>query len=121
MFILTASSDAEPMNSVIYGLNSQPISELLADSRKTKVRPKLPRFRLKFGPADLKPSLEKMGVKVAFKESVDGKFDEMSDDPTLTVGGVLHGAVMEMTEEGTEAAAATVVRISCEKRRPPPG
>jgi len=119
MFILPDTSDAASMESVISGLNSRPIS--VEDTYKTKVDLKLPRFRLEFGPADLKPSLEDMGMNIAFNEKVDGKFDEMSNDSTLTVGAVLHSAVMEVTEKGTEAAAATVVPMRNRSRpRPPP-
>merc|ERR1739842_87837 len=73
---------------------------------------KLPRFRLEFGldsPESIKSSLNNMGMKVAFDEKVYNKFDEMSSDPELTVIDALHGAVMEVTEEGTEASATTVV------------
>lgn len=121
IFILPASADANSMKRVISGLNSQPISELLKQTLKTKVDLKLPRFRLEFGPAKLKPSLENMGIEVAFNEHIDGEFDEMSDDPTLFVDDVLHAAVMEVTEQGTEAATTTVVPMRDRSMpRPPP-
>ena len=42
----------------------------------------------------------------------------MNNDPWLYVDDVLHGACMEMTEEGTEAAAATVVVMKTRSARP---
>ena len=49
-----------------------------------------------------------MGLNTVF----DGTkvLSEMSDDPVLHVDEVLHKAVMEMTEEGTTASAATAIR-----------
>eukprot|EP01083_Nonionella_stella_P226876 805305_1 len=121
LFILPASSDAESMGDVIVGLQSQPLTELMDSTFKTKVALKLPRFRMEYGPTGLKSTLQNMGINDAFDEKADGKFDEMSDDKTLFVEDVLHGAVMEVTEEGTEAAATTVVPMRNRSRpRPPP-
>ena len=84
------------------------------------------RFKLSFGtdePAKLKPALERMGMKIAFDPSpaTDGKFDQMSDDPSVYLDEVFHGAVMEVTEAGTEAAAATVAKMKRRSLpRPPP-
>merc|ERR1711862_253340 len=124
MFILPASPDANSTNDVIRGLKSQPISQLLESARETNVNLKPPRFRLKFGtesgPESLKSSLKNMGVETAFDENIPHKFDEMSNDPGLTVDDVLHGAIMEVTEEGTEASAATVVPMRSRSRPRPP-
>ncbi|KAL7542582.1 hypothetical protein ACHAXR_011911 [Thalassiosira sp. AJA248-18] len=111
MFILPASLDDDSMKNVTSGLNSQPISQLLNKATMTEVRLKLPRFRLDFGPSKLKPFLQNMGMKVAFDRSVDGKFYRMSSDRGLYVEDVHHGACMEVSEKGTEAAASTVVVI----------
>ncbi|KAL7537445.1 hypothetical protein ACHAWF_005774 [Thalassiosira exigua] len=119
MFILPVSSNAESAMDVVSGLNHQSISELMEDAQSTRVVLKLPRFRLEFGldsPESLKPSLMNMGMKLAFKNSIYYKFDEMSYDPELTVDDVLHGAVMEVTEEGTEASAVTVVPMRTRSR-----
>merc|ERR1712154_591306 len=112
MWILPEKSGTDSMNDVISGLKSQSLSELMEDRWPTNVILKLPRFRLEFGldsPESIKSSLNNMGMKVAFDEKVYNKFDEMSSDPELTVVDALHGAVMEVTEEGTEASATTVV------------
>ncbi|KAL7551341.1 hypothetical protein ACHAWF_014533 [Thalassiosira exigua] len=124
MFILPASSISDSTADVVSGLNSQSILNLMEDARSTRVILKLPRFRLEFGldsPESIASPLMNMGMKAAFNENIPNKFDEMSYDPELTVIDVLQGAVMEVTEEGTEASAVTVVPMGRRSLpRPPP-
>mmetsp|Transcript_26750 Transcript_26750/g.45631 ORF Transcript_26750/g.45631 Transcript_26750/m.45631 type:complete len:427 (-) Transcript_26750:175-1455(-) len=118
IFILPETTGPDALSNVITSLNSNPASELLKDVRSTDVLLKLPRYQLDFGPSSIKPSLKKMGMKTAFMQCNPkrlflsqkcSKFDNMSDDPFLYVDDVLHGACMQMTEEGTKATAATAV------------
>lgn len=121
VFILPADSSIDSMENVIAGLKSRPISDLLSSSRSKNVILKLPRFQLRQPKESLVTPLENMGMITAFDGNSDGKFDQMSNDPTVTVGDVFHGAVMEVTESGTKAAAATVVPMRNRSRpRPPP-
>ena len=123
LFILPETSDIDSMNDAVSGLNSQSISKLLDEARETNVILKLPRFRLEFGtdePESLQAALENMGMEIAFDESYFAKFDEMSTSLDLTVDDVLHGAVMEVTEVGTEAAAVTVIPMRTRSARQPP-
>ena len=52
-----------------------------------------------------------MGIKAAFDANIDNKFDRMTTNDALTVGDVIHGASMSVTELGTEAGAVTVVNM----------
>merc|ERR1712038_1616062 len=52
------------------------------------------------------PHLQSLGIKDAFNGS--DVFNQMSNDPDVHLSDMLHKAVMEVTEEGTVAAAATV-------------
>ena len=45
---------------------------------------------------------------MAFQANSKPIFDQMSDDPDLYLDDVQHKAIMEVTEEGTVAAAVTV-------------
>ncbi|OAD62153.1 Serpin B4 [Eufriesea mexicana] len=63
----------------------------------------LPKFKIEFS-IDLKSSLYKLGLKRIFMS--DANFNSISNEP-LVVDKVLHKAVIEVSEEGTEAAAAT--------------
>jgi len=74
--------------------------------RETKVDLSLPRFKLEYGVRDLRAVLSLLGLTDAFVSN-DGPFLKMTDDVTVHLEQVLHKAVMEVNEEGTEAAAVT--------------
>nr|XP_020030290.1 serpin B4-like [Castor canadensis] len=69
-----------------------------------KVDLNLPRFKMEEG-FDLKEALEHMGMVDAFSQHAD--LSGISDKKSLTVSKVLHKSFVEVTEEGTEAAAAS--------------
>ncbi|KAL7516476.1 hypothetical protein ACHAWX_001487 [Stephanocyclus meneghinianus] len=114
LFILPGSSSKESMDDVICGLISHSISELIEEATEVSVNLKLPRFHLAFGPSQLKPHLMNMGMKIAFNRDILEKFNRMSYYRDIYVDDVHHGASIEFKEDGTEAAAATVVVMNVE-------
>ncbi len=64
----------------------------------------LPRFKLEYG-TELKSPLQAMGMKLPFTRAAD--FSAMSATPQY-LSAVKHKSFVEVNEEGTEAAAATV-------------
>jgi serpin B len=70
----------------------------------------IPVFKTSFGVVDLIPSLTDMGMRLAFTDGAN--FTAMSrQQKNLLIDLVLHKAVIEVSEKGTKAAAATVVGI----------
>lgn len=66
-----------------------------------------PRFKYKYK-RNLNEDLINMGMGIAFTDQAD--FSKISDIPSW-IGRVLHESFIETNEEGTEAAAATVVEM----------
>lgn len=72
-----------------------------------KVMLGLPKFKYGFG-TEMKKILSDMGMGIAFSDMAD--FSNISDN-SLTISTVKHNAFIETNEEGTEAAAATIIGI----------
>jgi serine protease inhibitor len=67
----------------------------------------LPRFKLEYGIKNLNDSLTALGMGKAFSDSAD--FSGIRDG--IYISRVLHKAVIEVNEEGSEAAGVTVVEM----------
>ena len=81
----------------------------------------LPRFKFEYG-VRLGPILKSLGMGQAFQPGT-ARFDYISPPPPpLWLGDVRHRAVVEVNEEGTEAAAttATTITLAAALRPPPP-
>jgi serpin B len=68
----------------------------------------LPKFKLEYE-VKMKRALSDMGMEVAFTDQAD--FHNMIDHNGIQIDDVIHKAVVEVNEKGTEAAAVTVVQI----------
>jgi serpin B len=65
----------------------------------------MPRFQLRYG-AELTDALKSLGLTAPY---VNGGLLGIANDPKLVIDKVIHQTYVAMNEEGTEAAAATVV------------
>ncbi|XP_039778382.1 serpin-Z2A-like [Panicum virgatum] len=66
----------------------------------------LPKYKLSFS-SRINGVLEDMGIKDAFKEGTADLSDMLEREKRLVLKHVFHKAVIEVNEEGTEAAAST--------------
>ncbi len=89
-------------------LNVESFDNLLNRLHSQKVELSLPKFKLE-STLQLIPVLGKLGIKDIFDPKV-ANFSGITNDPLgLFVGDIIQKAVIEVNEEGTEAAAATGV------------
>ena len=93
------------------GLDGGTFSQLLAAAEETEVALRLPKFEAEWG-GSLTDALRALGLDAAF-DPARADFSPMgtSDGMPLFLASVDHRAKLEVTEEGTKAAAATVVTM----------
>ncbi len=83
-------------------------AELINNLEKTKLEVIIPGFEAQTK-LDLEKTLADMGMHKPFSREAD--FSGMSGDLELKIDRVIHQAMIEVAEEGTEAAAATAVVV----------
>jgi serpin B len=89
------------------GLTPEIWNGWLADTFKTKVEIALPRFKFEYERV-LNDDLIGLGMVKAFGPA---DFSNINPDADLCISMVKHNSFVEVNEEGTEAAAVTVVEI----------
>jgi serine protease inhibitor len=95
------------INSLIPVLNEDSFNGYLNQLAEREINLAFPRFKYGFK-QQLNDILTDMGMGIAFTENAD--FSDISDI-SLLINRVLHQAFIETNEEGTEAAAATIVDV----------
>ncbi len=100
-------------------LDAATVSELLASAEQTDVNVTMPEFTYECNNA-LIPVLKGMGMNLAFEpDSAD--FSGIGEaDGKLYIGGVMQNTFIDVSREGTKAAAATIVTVKCESVMVPP-
>ena len=90
-------------------LSGETWESLAANMKYAECDLKLPRFKIEFGTEEMKDYLKEMGMVVPF-DAFAADFSGMTvRGEDLYIYTVLHKSYIEVDEEGTEAAAATVV------------
>ncbi|RXG72714.1 Serpin B11 [Armadillidium vulgare] len=91
-------------------LNPDYLNSLIDQMTTERLLVTLPRMRL-YQDLDLKVDLKSLGVDQIFSERL-ANFERLSDKQGLFVSDIFHKAVLDVTEEGTSAAAVTASVIS---------
>lgn len=105
--VIFLPKEVEGLAALEGALTPSSMEQHLKAMRKTSVGITLPKFRIdtRF---DLVKSLHTLGMRDAFASGV-ADFTGMTEKRELFIGFVIHRAVVEVDEKGTEAAAATAV------------
>jgi serine protease inhibitor len=112
MDIILPDNNRTDVTALLTGSNFQNWINNLSDR---KVNLYLPRFKYGFK-KKMKDPLSAMGMGIAFTDAAD--FTNITSYPPLLINEVTHQAYIETNEEGTEAAAATVVDIGLTSYNP---
>ncbi|XP_070539048.1 leukocyte elastase inhibitor-like [Ptychodera flava] len=89
---------------------SEQLQSWIKNLNKVEVEVSLPKFKLESG-FSVKPALQELGMRDLFLEGV-ADLTGMTEPKELFVSDALHKAFIEVTEEGTEAAAASAVIVA---------
>ena len=96
------------INDLIDALNKEKLDEIKNSvSEQEDFLVQIPRFKLEYGIKEISESLKNIGMPKAFSPEAD--FSNIREG--LFISRVLHKAVVEVNEQGSEAAAATVVEM----------
>jgi serpin B len=109
VFLPSEGSSLEEFTS---GLTGEELESYIAKVSERELELRMPKLKLEYGKVDLKDALTSLGMGLAFDRSA-ADFSGIADvaPERLFIAFVDHKAVVEVNEEGTEAAAATNVGI----------
>lgn len=105
--LLILPKDLNQLKAFENNLSTTKLQTWINDLDEREVDVQLPRFSIR-ADLELKKALTQMGLKEVFN---NGQFPRLSPE-SMSIDDVLHGAFIEVNEEGTVAAAATAVIMS---------
>lgn len=104
--VVMLPKDKNGLNKLNNLLTLDGYQKLIRQLRHTNIQLSLPRFKMTQD-IKLKRVFKQMGMRQAFTKQAD--FSGMTGNKSLKIGNILHKAFVEVSEKGTEAAAATSV------------
>jgi serpin B len=113
--IIVLPNDADGLDIVAHELNPRELDDMIAALRTKPnrlVALALPRFKVQFQTGLVRPFVA-AGMKLAFSDLADfsGMNNHKRSGERVKISQIMHRAVIEVNEEGTEAAAVTAVSV----------
>ena len=113
MYIFLPSRDSN-LNTFLESLNPENWESWMSQFREQELSLRMPKFKLEYGTKELNDTLTALGMGIAF-DQIRADFSRMVSledlRANLYIDKVSHKTFIEVNEEGTEAAAVTVVGI----------
>ncbi len=107
MFIIMPKENVD-IDKYISEFDEQKFASLEKSMQTFKADVSMPKFKIE-SRFEMKKVLMEMGIKAAFTKSAD--FSKMNGKSNLLIDEVIHKSFIEVSEKGTEAAAATAVVV----------
>jgi serine protease inhibitor len=95
------------LDSLVGSLDADSWSNIIGSFSERNVHLSMPRYKMEYGIKLLNDAFINMGMGIAFGPGAD--FSGIREE--IFISRILHKAVIEVNEEGSEAAAATVVEM----------
>ena len=108
MLVLLPDEDSS-LEALEAGMNAASVAEWSAGMRPAEVEIFMPKFKQESS-YDLSTTLAALGMGSAF-DAGTADFSGITGNRDMAISGVLHKTFVEVSEEGTEAAAATAVIV----------
>ncbi|NLN64005.1 MAG: serpin family protein [Clostridiaceae bacterium] len=106
----------EDINQWIHGMDHDKWKEIQENLRPVSdVELQIPKFKMEYGKKELKEVLSGLGIMEAFSQTAD--FSGIADN--ILISSILHKAVVDVNEKGTEAAAVTSIEVKVTSVREP--
>ncbi len=107
--LIVLPKQGKKIKDIVPNMTATKWNNIIASLNKQSITIFLPRFKIG-NKLELKPVLEGLGITNAFSPD-DADFSGISTQAKLFVQRVIHQTYCEVNEEGTEAAAVTIVDI----------
>jgi len=107
MFVILPNTNSD-IYSLLEKFDAETFNQMCQNMKKEKLRIGIPKFNLS-SRTEMKKQLMKMGMIRAFTQ--DANFKGMNGKRNLMIDEVIHQAVIDVNEAGTEASAATAVVV----------
>lgn len=104
-------ADRDDLSGFAGSLSRHEFDQIVSQIDEDTVNVFMPRFEIDFDYEDIMDDLEGMGLTLPFSPS-GADFSRINPDEDLFISDVMHRAVIMVDEEGSEAAAVTVIEIS---------
>lgn len=109
MYVILPKDEGRDINEFLGTMDEEKWQDIRGSvSSSDDVELQIPRFEMEYGIKSLKNALIRLGMEEAF--DMYANFDGIR--PGIFIEDVLHKAVIEVNEQGSEAAAATVVIVA---------
>ncbi|XP_055298180.1 serine protease inhibitor 42Dd-like isoform X2 [Sitodiplosis mosellana] len=108
-FVIVLPNSRTGLSALESKLKNYDLSRITHQMCTRKVKVTIPKFKTEFE-INLNAALQRIGITEMFTSSADLTGLLVSDEP-LQISDVLHKAFIEVNEEGSEAAGATVIDV----------
>ncbi len=108
--VVMSNEETKDINEMASEFSNEILETMIADTLHRTRELYMPKMKVEFK-QELKDQLMTMGMPQAFSGSADfsNLFDELTN---LSISRIVHQSFLEVNEEGSEAAAVTIVEVS---------